>query len=135
MPFITYWKGHIEPKVSDAIVCQMDLMASLGNLVGINEVETDSQNLLNSFLGKTDKGRDHLILEANSNTALRSGDWILIPPYKGPDMNKKVGVETGISPEYSLFNVKKDAGQRINLANENPEKLKEMIRTFENLKK
>jgi arylsulfatase A-like enzyme len=135
VPFITYWKNHIKPNVSDAIVCQMDLLASLGNLVDIKETTTDSQELLSTLLGQDKKGRDHLIIEANSKTALRSGDWMMIPPYKGKSINKKVGIETGSTPEYKLYNVKKDMGQQNNLADENPEKLREMIQLFKKLKK
>ncbi|WP_372757848.1 arylsulfatase [Mariniflexile sp.] len=134
VPFITYWKDHITPSVSDAIVCQMDLLASFGKLVGVEENTTDSQNFLSTLFGESKKGRDHLIIEANSKTALRSGDWILIPPYKGNAMNTKVGTETGISLEYKLFNLKEDFGQKINLAKSNPDKLKEMILVFEKLK-
>ncbi|MFB9056115.1 arylsulfatase [Mariniflexile ostreae] len=135
VPFITYWKGQIQPKTSDALVCQIDLLESLSSLVGVNTTATDSQNILNAFLGISNEGREHLILEANSKTALRSGDWIMIPPNKGVPLNIKVNIETGISSEYQLFNLKKDRGQQHNLAKENPEKLKEMIQIFESLKK
>lgn len=134
VPFIAYWKEGIKPGVSDAIVCQMDLLASFGSLVGVDEKTTDSQNVLSSLIGETKKGRDHLIIQAKSNTALRSGDWLMIPPYKGSPMNKKVGIETGVSSEYQLFNLKKDLGQKNNLAVENPQKLKELIQVFESLK-
>lgn len=135
VPFITYWKGHIKPGISDAIVCQMDLLASLGNLVDIDDATTDSKNILGSLMGESNKGRDHLIIEAKSKTALRSGNWIMIPPYKGKVINKKVGIEMGNSLEYKLYNLKKDKGQQTNLAKENSEKLKEMIHVFENLKR
>lgn len=135
VPFITYWKGEIKPGKSNAILCQMDLLASLGNLVGIDEKATDSQNLLNTLLGKSQKGRNNLIIEANSRTALRSGDWIMIPPYKGIPVNTKVDIETGISLEYKLYNLKKDINQQNNLAKENSKKLKEMIKVFEDLRK
>jgi arylsulfatase A-like enzyme len=134
VPFITYWKNHIKPSVSDAIVCQMDLLASLGNLVGINEKTTDSKELLSTLLGHDKNGRNHLVIESKSKTALRSGDWIMIPPYKGGAMNKKVGTETGYTPEYKLYNLRNDIGQINNLANPNPEKLKELIQVFEKLK-
>src|SRR5690606_37040304 len=32
IPFITYWEGKITPGISDALVCQMDLLASLADL-------------------------------------------------------------------------------------------------------
>ncbi|WP_382382231.1 sulfatase family protein [Formosa undariae] len=134
VPFITYWKNHINPSVSDAIVCQIDLLASFGHLVGIEDNTTDSKNYLNTLLGETKKGRDHLIIEAKSNTALRSGDWLMIPPYKGSAMNKKVGTETGVLLQYQLFNLNEDLGQENNLAESNPKKLKDMIQIFERLK-
>jgi arylsulfatase A-like enzyme len=130
IPFITYWKGEIKPGVSNAIVCQMDLLASIAKLVGTEEGTTDSQELLDVFLGKSDKGRTDLVIEATSRTALRSGDWLMIPPYKGKDFEEKVRIQMGNSPEYKLYNLKNDIGQDNNLAKSNPEKLKEMIDKF-----
>ncbi|QXP66395.1 arylsulfatase [Polaribacter sp. AHE13PA] len=134
VPFITYWKGTIKPTVSDAIVCQMDLLASLANLTGTSENTTDSKDILNAFLGKSNKGRDHLLIEANSRTALRSGDWLMIPPYKGNKFNKKVNIDVGIRPEFQLYNLKKDVGQEQNLAATNPEELAELIKVYESLR-
>ena len=134
VPFIGYWKGTIKPTVSDAIVCQMDLLASLANLTGTSENTTDSKDILNAFLGKSNKGRDHLLIEANSRTALRSGDWLMIPPYKGNKFNKKVNIDVGIRPEFQLYNLKQDVGQEQNLAATNPEKLAELIKVYESLR-
>ena len=134
VPFIGYWKGTIKPTVSDAIVCQMDLLASLANLTGTSENTTDSKDILNAFLGKSNKGRDHLLIEANSRTALRSGDWLMIPPYKGNKFNKKVNIDVGIRPEFQLYNLKKDVGQEQNLAATNPEELAELIKVYESLR-
>ncbi|QXP71888.1 arylsulfatase [Polaribacter sp. R2A056_3_33] len=134
VPFIGYWKGTIKPTVSDAIVCQMDLLASLANLTGTSENTTDSKDILNAFLGKSNKGRDHLLIEANSRTALRSGDWLMIPPYKGNKFNKKVSIDVGIRPEFQLYNLKQDVGQEQNLAETSPEKLAELIKVYESLR-
>ncbi|UMB54054.1 arylsulfatase [Lutibacter sp. A64] len=134
VPLITYWKGKIEPTVSDAIVCQMDLLASLATLTGTTEASTDSKDLLKTFLGKTDKGRDNLIIEATGKTALRSGDWVYIPGYKGKNYREKVGIEVGNFPYEQLYNVKEDKGQQNNLAESNPEKLSELKNIFEKLR-
>ncbi len=134
VPFITYWKGTIKPNVSDALVSQIDLLASLSSLVDSKIEKGDSQNLLDVFLGKESKGRDNVIIEATSRTAFREGDWILIPPYKGPAVNKIKNIETGNSKEFQLYNLKGDIGQKNNLANVNPEKLKNMIKNFESIR-
>ena len=134
VPFITYWKGTIQPSVSDALVSQVDLIASLSALVQADISKGDSQNLINTLLGKTDKGRENLIIEATTRTAFRQGDFVLIPPYKGPAINEIKNIETGNSKEYQLYNLKEDVSQKNNLAKANPEKLKEMIKAFESIR-
>ena len=134
VPFITYWKGTIKPAVSDAIVCQMDLLASIATLTGTSEKTTDSKDLLQTFLGNAEKGRDHLVIEATSRTALRSGDWLMIPAYKGVNFREKVGIEVGSFPEFQLYNLREDVGQQNNLAKTNPKKLAEMIQESEALR-
>ncbi|WP_303315290.1 arylsulfatase [Flavivirga abyssicola] len=131
VPFITYWKGKIAPTVSDALVCQVDLMESIAHLVDNKTENLDSKNLLNTFLGKSKKGREELVIEATTRTAFRKGDWIMIPPYKGPEIEKQVNIELGNADDYMLFNLKEDVGQKNNLAQKMPEKLKTMIAEFE----
>lgn len=131
VPFITYWKGKIQPMVSDALVCQVDLLKSIAALVGSEESTQDSQQLLDVFMGKSEKGREDLILEATSRTAFRKGDWVMIPPYKGPAVNTWVNIELGNDMEYQLYNLKEDISQQNNLAETNKEKLEEMINAFE----
>jgi len=134
VPFITYWKGKIQPEVSDALVSQLDIFSSLAALVGSNAKVGDSQQMLDVFMGKSDDAREDLILEATSRTALRKGEWIMIPPYKGPALNKAVNIETGNSTEYQLYNLKNDVVQQQNLADSNKEKLDEMIAVFEEIR-
>lgn len=130
VPFITYWKGQIQSGTSDALVCQIDLLSSLASMTGIKTASNDSEDLLHTFLGKSETGRDHLILEANTKTALRSGDWIMIPPYEGAAKNTQVNIELGNSSEFQLYNLKEDTGQQVNLAQTNPEKLEELKTEF-----
>lgn len=134
VPFIVYWKGKIEPSVSDALICQVDFLSSLAKLVGCSTRGEDSEELLDVLLGKSEKGRETLILEAASRTALRDGNWLMIPPYEGPVINELVNIELGNSTEFQLYNLKNDIGQLHNLAEKNPEKLQKMIKTFETLR-
>lgn len=135
VPFMVYWQGVVKPKVSDALVCQVDLMASFAQLLGTQQQGKDSQNILDAFLGKADKGRSDLIIEANGRLAFRQGDYIFMPSYKGKPINEEVNIELGLSSEIQLYNIKNDPAQKINIANENPEKVKEMKAAFENAKK
>ena len=134
VPFITYWKGKIGAVTSDALVSQLDIMASLGALVGGDTGETDSNEMLDVFLGQSQSGREELILEATTRTALRKGDWVMIPPYPGPAVNDNVKIELGNSEEYLLYNLAQDLGEQQNLATTHPEKLAEMQTTFKQIR-
>lgn len=133
VPFLTYWKGHIEPAVSDALVSQVDLLSSLASLVGSKSKGMDSENLMEVFLGNNDRGRVDMILEATGRTALQQGDWVMIPPYKGPAVNRNVNIELGNSDHYQLFNLKEDRSEQHNLATTQPAKLQEMIAAFQEI--
>ncbi len=135
VPFMAYWKGTIKPKVSDALVCQVDFMASLAQLIGAKQQGKDSQNLLNAFLGKSDQGRNDLVIEAMGRLAFRQGDYAFIPSYKGKPINEEVNIEIGVAAEIQLYDLKNDPGQKVNIAKENPEKAKEMQMAFEQAKK
>ncbi|MEN8188173.1 MAG: sulfatase-like hydrolase/transferase, partial [Bacteroidota bacterium] len=127
VPFMVQWKGTIEPGVSEALVCQIDFTASFAALTKQENKTMDSENILNAFLGKSKKGRANLVLGNNNITAFRQGDWILIPPHKGPKMtNKFVNIETGKDSIYQLYNIKDDIGQQNNIAISFPEKVKEL---------
>ncbi len=134
VPFICYWKETIAPGTSDALVSQLDLYASLAALVGSDQKTRDSENLLDVLLGKSDKGRDEIVLEASSKTLLRKGDWVMIPPYKGPAVSTQVAIELGNDTAYQLYNLKDDVQQKHNLATSNTAKLEEMKQAFKRLR-
>ena len=123
VPLFVYWKGTVAPAVSEALVCQLDLPASLAFLTGGALPQgLDSRNTLNAFLGRSDKARENLVLEAEKRLALREGDWVLIPPYKGKSRNI-TGNELGNLFGFGLFNLRKDPAQRENLAKQEPDRL------------
>lgn len=123
VPFMVRWPAMVKTGVSDALVCQMDLLASLSALVGTTYSErTDSQNTLSAFLGKSDKGREELVIEGIGDYAFRQGDWTMIPPYRPGQM-------------YQLYNVKEDPAQTTNKAKDNSALLRKMMRRFEHLKR
>lgn len=136
IPFMLRWPKEVKPAVSDAFVCQMDLLASLASLIGETYSDkTDSQNTLKVFLGQSNHGREELVIEGVFNYALRQGDWVMIPPYPvyyddpdGPSF-------TGMGNCNQLYNVKEDVGQQNNLATQEPHRLRRMMMRFEALKR
>lgn len=124
IPFLLRWPAVVKPGVSDAFVCQMDLLASLAALVGEPVADkTDSQNTLPAFLGKSERGREELVFEGYYNYAFRQGDWVMIPPYPRHDLG------------YQLYNVKEDVEQTHNLVQKHPDILRKMMMRFEELKR
>lgn len=134
IPFVTYWKGKIKPSVSDAMVSQIDLFNSISNLVDSDVKTDDGQDLLNVFMGNSTEGRDQMIIEAMSRTAYKKGDWVMIPPYKGPKVFKGKNIETANAGNYQLYNLKDDPNQQTNLAQKHPEKLEDMKDQFRKIR-
>ena len=130
VPFITYWKGKTKPQVSDEIVSQIDFLNSFSSLLGSDIKSRDGVDLSDVFFNNKGNGRNNLVIEAIKRTALRSGNWAMIPPYNGPAKNTNVNIELGNSKEYKLYNLENDISQRNNLAKSNPEKLQEMINLY-----
>jgi len=122
VPFLVRWPGRIKPGVSDALVCQIDLLASFAALTGQKlptEAAPDSQSILPALLGESKTGRETLVEHA-AGLALRKGTWKYIPP-RGDGKGKAKGPA---GPE--LFDLSSDLGETKNLAREKPELAKEM---------
>jgi len=126
IPFFVYWKGYIKPAISNAMICQMDLTASLGKLIGAKIPKgLDSQNHLSTLTGKSQNGRKDLVIEAQGRLAYLQHEWAMIPPYKGQKRNK-TGNELGNLNDYGLFYLATDKSQNENQAIGNPKLLKKM---------
>lgn len=130
VPFFVYWKGKIKPGVSDALICHLDLAASLAKLIGTQIPEgLDSEPLLPVLMGENRQGRSDLVLESQGKLSLRSGDYVLLPPYSGPERNL-TGNELGNLPEWSLFDLESEPAQQTNVAAENPQQTERMKQRF-----
>ena len=128
VPFMVMWKGTIQPGISEALISQVDIMASLAKLVGEKCTGKDSQNLLNTLLNKSRDGREYLLFEGlQRKIGIRSKDWAFIPPYPGPERISWGGnVESGFSDKPQLYQLKEDTTQTQNVYSEFPEIGKEL---------
>ncbi|MEO6804467.1 MAG: arylsulfatase [Granulicella sp.] len=93
VPFIVHWGDAIKPAVSDALIGQVDLLASLASLAGVSVPPgqaVDSINLLPALLGKSDTGRTTLVEEAVV-LAIREGKWKLIDRTQRPGKHPRTG--------------------------------------------
>lgn len=126
VPFIIRWPGKIKPgTVSDAKVSQVDLFASFAALTGqkiSNGNAPDSKNILAALLGRDKAGRDHVIQQSLNNTlSVVQDNWKYIEPSKGVKIQKNTNMELGNDPKPQLYNLKNDIGEKVNVAEHQPE--------------
>jgi arylsulfatase A len=141
VPTLVYWPGKIKPGVSNALMSQVDLYASLAALVGqplADDEAIDSHNMLKAFTDHTQPGRTYL-LEESYTTSLRKGDWKYIEPFSKkkrlPDFMKDKGVEGGFQHYAQLFNLADDPGEKNNLSEKNPEVIQQLQNEIEQIRK
>jgi len=129
-PFITSWKGRIQPQVSDEVVCTIDLAASLAALTGQtlpDDACLDSFDVLGALLGDRDaRGRDHLVQQDNGRSGsygLRVGDWKLQRHDRRSSRNQVVEkqLENTKVPKFQLFNLADDPAEKKNVIDQHPE--------------
>jgi arylsulfatase A-like enzyme len=132
MPFLVRWPARVKPGVSDAMISQVDLCASLAALVGQHPATNtmpDSQNILPALLGESKTGRDHVV-EYNGRVALRQGDWKLMPADEGLGPRKRVADSHALA----LYNLATDPGETNNVAVEHPEVVKRLSARLEGIR-
>jgi len=136
VPFIVSWPQKIKAGVSSALVSQIDLLASFASLTGQTfdaVTAPDTRNYLPALLGKDKKGRDHVIEHAGTFSVIQ-GDWKYIAPSKGAKMSVETNTELGNDTKPQLYDLKRDLGEKNNLAETNPAKLKELEELLKSVK-
>jgi arylsulfatase A-like enzyme len=131
LPFIARWPGRIQPGVSDALIGQVDLLATFAALTGQKlapEDAVDSFNVLPALLeGKP--GREFLLEQNNGGEqlALRKGTWKLHPGL-GP---KRKGGGAGAE----LYDLAKDLSETTDVAAAHPEMLAELTQKLAEIRR
>lgn len=130
MPTIVSWPGTVRPGLSDAIVSQVDFLASIASLTGAKVPAgraTDSQNQLDTLLGRSGDGREHVVSQGVGAWSIRQGDWKYHPPGRVRD-RFRIGTNTfeEIPETGALFYLPEDPEERNNLATKYPEIAKAM---------
>jgi arylsulfatase A-like enzyme len=131
VPTLLSWPSTVKGnQVSDALVCQIDLLASLASIAGYKVPMgkiADSQAQMNAWLGKDRNGREYLIKNnANIANVIIKGDWKLIKANNRQAKNLLTNTELGNLPADQLYNLKTDIGERNNLAVQHPEILRKI---------
>jgi len=139
VPFLVYWKGHIQPAKTKALFSQMDLMASFAAMLDEHlpaDEFTDSQNYLNTLLGNNEKDRTEVVEQAaNGTLSIVQDGWKYIEPHKGPAVLGGVDIESGYSQMPQLYHLTEDVAESNNLAAKYPQKTKALKSRLEEIKR
>jgi arylsulfatase A-like enzyme len=135
MPFIARWPERIQPGISDAIIGQVDLLATLAALTDQEFDPTtaaDSVNILPALLGESQTGRESIVEQAKFQLSLRQGDWKYMMPGRTRD-NLGPWRNVDIKEPGELYNLRDDPGETNDLASKHPEKVQELKAALERI--
>ncbi len=128
VPMLAKWKGHITPgSQSDHASAFWDVMPTLADLLDIKiDHAIDGISFLPTLVGSTDQKKHEYLYwefhERGGRQALRKDEW------------KIVRYDIGENPpgNIQLFNLSNDPSESQDLADDQPEKLKELTRLMDN---
>ena len=124
VPFIIRWLPVIKPKVSDALVSQVDLLASFASFLNIEIPENsavDSRNYWNTLIGNDDSGANIILEQANTKEkglAIRKGPM------------KYINIE---NKHFEMYNLIGDPSEENNIIDKQPEIAQELQHDLEKL--
>tara|TARA_R110002049_G_scaffold309268_1_gene519562 strand:+ start:84558 stop:86255 length:1698 start_codon:yes stop_codon:yes gene_type:complete len=132
VPMIIRWPERIGPgTTSDALVSQIDLIASFSHLLGVKldaGEARDSQDVLSALLGESSTGREDMIEECRG-LALRSGQWKYVESRR-----EKLGGSKPTEVPEALFDLDQDPTERTNLASKYPDKTLQLKDKLQSMK-
>ena len=142
------WAGHIKPgSTVNAPLHMVDWFPTLGKLAGATidgKLPLDGRDAWPAITeGKTSPHESILINSTPTSGAIRVGDWKLVLGGGAPESDdgdaapasdtpkKKGGKKKQAASAVELFNLADDLGEKTNLAETNPEKVKELRARYE----
>ena len=116
IPFIVRWPGKVKPGVSEALMSQVDLLASFAALLNRDIPQgqaRDSRDYLGALLGEHHRGAEVILESSFGTVAIRRQHWKYI----------------GDKPQ--LYDLSGDPGETTNLLDSFPDTVKEMKRLLD----
>jgi len=147
VPFIVRYPGKVKAgTVSNELICQVDLMATIAAFTGINVPDDsgeDSFDMSRVLMGLASEKpvREYLVHHAiNGKFAIRKDNWLLIEATTG-EVSKEpfwIKEQFNYQPDTSemvLYNLANDFKEKRNLFGESPEKVNELKSILEKTRK
>ena len=128
VPTIAYWPNKIKAGVNPALLSQVDLYASLADMVGIGLLPgeaPDSESRVAAWMGQDTVGREYMLEEAYT-LSLRKGPWKYIAPVPEEQdlrswVDQQKHIESGLDRIPQLYNLDTDIAEMNNVAKLHPE--------------
>jgi len=144
VPFIVKWPGVVTPNtVSDALVSQVDLMATFANIIEFElpaNSAHDSHNLLTVWKENAPSPRHSIVHNTNAAAyAIRHDDWVLIANKTGAHsavpawFDEENGYSKNDQPG-ELYNLREDLAQKENLYAKKPDLVLELTSLMEKIR-
>jgi len=134
VPWIVRWPDQIKPGQSEALICQIDFFATFASMLNVSVKEkTDSFDVWSALTGKSAKGREWLVKQGGA-LSVTKGYWKYIEPREGEAVSRYTNIELGNSLQPQLYDLSQDEGEKKNLAESQPAKLKELRALLEKVK-
>ena len=139
MPFIARWPGVIEPgSTSDELICLTDLFATCAEIVDADipdDTAEDSVSMIPILTASGSSNRDIVIHHSiKGKFAIRDGQWkLVLAPGSGGWTYSDWDAATDGMPMVQLYDMKADPGERDNLHEQHPEKVRAMIATLKKI--
>lgn len=138
VPGLLSWPGTVKSGVSDNLLCQIDMLATMAELLQVKipaDVAPDSEKHLTAWMNNGGKGRDYLVQQnVQNNLSIQDGKWKLIAPSKGPARSATTNTEFGNLDKDQLYDLISDSGEKVNLADIHPEQVARLMAKLEQIK-
>ena len=145
VPFIAKYPGKIPANSTNHnLTSQVDIMATVANLtnVKLNKLTgPDSKDFSDNLIDPSSEPyRDSLVYHSPQNKyAIRQGDWVLIEHSTGqvsrePKWYKEFLNAKPHNAPITLYNIKQDPEEKVNLYSQYPEKAKALLKQLNNIR-
>lgn len=137
VPTLAMWPAEIDAgRVYDDMGLMMDWMPTICEIAGVEvpaDRDYDGESIVKVLKGEGEReGTEFLYYDGGKLECFRNGDWKIKLPYKG---HAGANWKHTVAPHpMLLINLKDDPGEKHNLAEENPEKVEEMLAAMEKYK-
>ena len=136
VPFLVKWPSRIKSGTRcDQTICTADLMATCADILGYSlqcDEGEDSYSMMPLLSQKKGYKRKETIHHSKTGIfAIRQGDWkLIVSPNSGLNAAGKPVPPKNPLPEHILFDLKKDIGEKENVAESYPDKVESLKSTL-----